>query len=77
MQLSLRHSILSPYTSFIAVEEREDVEESEDVEETINIQDLVHSHEIDSLPYIAWEETDVCTFLNVYFEQACRNVVPK
>ena len=43
--------MISPFTSFIAVEERE---KNEAVEKTVNIEKIVSAIQLDSLPYMAW-----------------------
>ncbi|XP_071788645.1 protein mono-ADP-ribosyltransferase PARP4-like [Asterias amurensis] len=64
VELSIRHSILTPMTSFIAVEEREEEEqvqiaEGKKLELLQTVKDLLSSEEVDQLPTLNWEEPSV------------------
>ena len=54
VSLSLEHSVISPFTSFVAVEERE---KDEIVQKTVDVDTLLSEMREDSLPYVAY--TDV------------------
>ena len=53
IDLSKTHSIVTPYTSFVAIEERK---EGEDLLPTgPSITELLEKESVDILPYIDWE----------------------
>ncbi|MBN3294535.1 PARP4 polymerase, partial [Polypterus senegalus] len=54
ISLSKEYSIVTQYTSFIAVEKR-DVDKQQDFSET-NITELISQEDIDCLPYLGWEQ---------------------
>uniref|UniRef100_A0A8C4RR99 Poly [ADP-ribose] polymerase n=1 Tax=Erpetoichthys calabaricus TaxID=27687 RepID=A0A8C4RR99_ERPCA len=54
ISLSKEYSIVTQYTSFIAVEKR-DVDEQQDFSKT-NITELISQEDIDCLPYLGWEQ---------------------
>ncbi|XP_063447772.1 uncharacterized protein LOC134727324 [Mytilus trossulus] len=56
IDLSKEYSIVTPYTSFIAVEEREKDEEKTDGP---SIADLVAKETVDVLPYMDWQNADM------------------
>ena len=47
----MEHSVISPYTSFVAVEERQ---KEEIVQKTVDIETLLSAIEVDSLPYVGY-----------------------
>ncbi|KAL7384647.1 hypothetical protein ABVT39_006320 [Epinephelus coioides] len=51
IELSKEHSILSQFTSFVAIEERDDVSTEEGV---MDIPNLILEEDVDFLPYISW-----------------------
>ena len=53
ISLSLEHSVISPYTSFVAVEERE---KDEIVQKTVDIETLMSEIRDDNLPYVAYSD---------------------
>ena len=53
ISLSLEHSVISPYTSFVAVEERE---KDEIVQKTVDIETLMSEIREDNLPYVAYSD---------------------
>ncbi|KAK3587647.1 hypothetical protein CHS0354_032855 [Potamilus streckersoni] len=55
IELSKEYSIVTPYTSFVAVEEREEGEEKHDGP---SIADLVDLEKVDILPYMQWDNAD-------------------
>ncbi|XP_071788483.1 protein mono-ADP-ribosyltransferase PARP4-like [Asterias amurensis] len=64
VELSIRHSIVTPMTSFIAVEEREEEEqrhlaEGQKLELLQTVEDLLSSEDVDQLPTLNWEEPSV------------------
>ena len=53
IDLSKTHSIVTPYTSFVAIEERK---EGEDLQpKGPSITELLEKETVDILPYIEWE----------------------
>ena len=66
VDLSIKHSIVTQFTSFVAIEKRED-EEIFDEELGPSIEDLLLEENIDFLDYMAFDsdikdlEEDVCT----------------
>ncbi|VDI55612.1 poly [ADP-ribose] polymerase [Mytilus galloprovincialis] len=56
IDLSKEYSIVTPYTSFIAVEEREKDEEKTDGP---SVADLVAKETVDVLPYMDWQNADM------------------
>ena len=52
INLSKKFSIVTPYTSFVAIEERV---QGEDALEGPSIEELVAKESIDKLPYVGWE----------------------
>ncbi len=64
VELSIHHSIVTPMTSFIAVEEREEEEqmqiaEGQKLELLHTVEDLLSSEDVDQLPTLSWEEPTV------------------
>ena len=55
IKMSQEFSIVSPYTSFVAIEHREPGEESR---QGPSVDDLIAKENVDILPYISWERTD-------------------
>ncbi|XP_049905122.1 protein mono-ADP-ribosyltransferase PARP4 isoform X2 [Epinephelus moara] len=51
IELSKEHSILSQFTSFVAIEERDEVSTKEGV---MDIPNLILEEDVDFLPYISW-----------------------
>ncbi|XP_078030780.1 protein mono-ADP-ribosyltransferase PARP4 isoform X2 [Epinephelus lanceolatus] len=51
IELSKEHSILSQFTSFVAIEERDEVSTEEGV---MDIPNLILEEDVDFLPYISW-----------------------
>ena len=51
--LSIKYSIVTPFTSFLAIEKRGDDEEQSHAIESIT--ELIAAHDIDRLPYVGWE----------------------
>ena len=49
----MEHSVISPYTSFVAVEERQ---KEEIVQKTVDIETLLSAIEVDSLPYVGYSK---------------------
>ncbi|KAL3858028.1 hypothetical protein ACJMK2_012644 [Sinanodonta woodiana] len=55
IELSKEYSIVTPYTSFVAVEEREEDKEKHDGP---SVAELVALEKVDILPYMQWENVD-------------------
>ncbi|XP_053312056.1 protein mono-ADP-ribosyltransferase PARP4 [Spea bombifrons] len=56
VELSKEYSLVTQFTSFIAVEKREADESHLDIEP--NIQEIIASEDVDFLPYMDWDPTD-------------------
>ncbi|XP_060575380.1 protein mono-ADP-ribosyltransferase PARP4-like, partial [Ruditapes philippinarum] len=53
IDLSKKHSIVTPYTSFVAIEDRH--QDEHDVSIIPSIADLIEKETVDILPYISWK----------------------
>ncbi|KAM8977640.1 protein mono-ADP-ribosyltransferase PARP4 [Pelodytes ibericus] len=53
IDLSVKYSIVTPFTSFVAVEKREANERQQDIEP--NVSEIIAAEDVDLLPYMDWE----------------------
>ena len=51
VSLSLEHSVISPLTSFVAIEERD---KGEKIQKTVDVETLIKKITVDSLPYMSY-----------------------
>ncbi|XP_062958691.1 protein mono-ADP-ribosyltransferase PARP4 isoform X2 [Cynocephalus volans] len=54
IKLSKEHSLITQFTSFVAVEKRDDSESS--FPNTPNVSELIATEDVDFLPYLSWQE---------------------
>jgi poly [ADP-ribose] polymerase len=53
IKLSIQYSLVTQFTSFVAIEKRE---KGEEVREGPTIEELVQKETVDALPYVGWQE---------------------
>ncbi|XP_026564599.1 poly [ADP-ribose] polymerase 4 isoform X2 [Pseudonaja textilis] len=72
IELSLKHSIVTQFTSFVAIEKREaDEDQSGD---TLDHLEPVAKHEVDILPYIAYSTEEILENESMKIQKLYRNV---
>ena len=59
IKLSIEYSIVTSFTSFVAIEKRD--ESDKDIAYIPTIDKLVTEHSVDRLPYLGWEEPEPST----------------
>ncbi|CAF3751920.1 unnamed protein product [Rotaria sp. Silwood1] len=55
IDLSIKHSVVSPYTSFVAIEERDAKTDEKTFQTGVRLPDVMRDRDVDLLPYIGWD----------------------
>ncbi|CAF3715213.1 unnamed protein product, partial [Rotaria sp. Silwood1] len=55
IDLSIKHSVVSTYTSFVAIEERDAKTDAKTLQPGVHLLDVMHDRDVDLLPYIGWD----------------------
>ncbi|CAF3746308.1 unnamed protein product [Rotaria sp. Silwood1] len=55
IDLSIKHSVVSAYTSFVAIEERDTKTDAKTLQPGVRLLDVILDRDIDLLPYIGWD----------------------
>ncbi|CAF4775777.1 unnamed protein product [Rotaria sp. Silwood1] len=55
IDLSIKHSVVSAYTSFVAIEERDTKTDAKTLQPGVRLLDVMLDRDVDLLPYIGWD----------------------
>ncbi|CAF4077169.1 unnamed protein product [Rotaria sp. Silwood2] len=55
IDLSIKHSVISTYTSFVAIEERNVTEDIKTLQPGVHLLEVMLERDVDLLPYICWD----------------------